>query len=298
MRIRTGLGLRLGLATCCCAALAACTAGAPKGPDTTVTHAQRRPAAAARLGPGGAVRRGVHPLRRARHVQQRRAGARRVAIHPRRAVHERRRLSGRDHQRWHRPLQYLHRPRGPGFHAALGRLGIPRHRRRAAVRLPGPPGRRAHRPRPRGSTAGQPAERARGGTGRGRQVRHDHSGLRQRHPGRRAGRHQHAEQRHRQRRGARPGGEGRHPGLVRLHGEERLHLCPAAGRMGPGAAGHVRRTALDQLVNPGQRRPPTRRSSRRPSPTPAAPSPATWPGSTSPSRPATSSSSSTPTSRR
>jgi hypothetical protein len=37
MRSRAGLGLRLGLATCCCAALAACTAGAPKGPDTTVS---------------------------------------------------------------------------------------------------------------------------------------------------------------------------------------------------------------------------------------------------------------------
>jgi hypothetical protein len=36
MRNRTGLGLRLGLATCCCAALAACTAGPPKGPDSTV----------------------------------------------------------------------------------------------------------------------------------------------------------------------------------------------------------------------------------------------------------------------
>jgi len=37
MRNRAGLGLRLGLATCCCAALAACTAGAPKGPNTTVS---------------------------------------------------------------------------------------------------------------------------------------------------------------------------------------------------------------------------------------------------------------------
>jgi len=36
MRLRTGLGLRLGLAACCCAALAACTAGPPKGPDATV----------------------------------------------------------------------------------------------------------------------------------------------------------------------------------------------------------------------------------------------------------------------
>jgi hypothetical protein len=36
MRNRAGLGLRLGLATCCCAALAACTAGPPKGPNTTV----------------------------------------------------------------------------------------------------------------------------------------------------------------------------------------------------------------------------------------------------------------------
>jgi hypothetical protein len=36
MRHRTALGLRLGLAACCCAALAACTAGAPHGPDTTV----------------------------------------------------------------------------------------------------------------------------------------------------------------------------------------------------------------------------------------------------------------------
>ncbi|MGH3195220.1 MAG: hypothetical protein ACRDNT_04660 [Streptosporangiaceae bacterium] len=33
MRIRTGLGL----AICCCAGLTACTASAPKGPDTTVT---------------------------------------------------------------------------------------------------------------------------------------------------------------------------------------------------------------------------------------------------------------------
>jgi hypothetical protein len=37
MRNRAGLGLRLGLATCCCAALAACTAGTPKGPDITVS---------------------------------------------------------------------------------------------------------------------------------------------------------------------------------------------------------------------------------------------------------------------
>jgi hypothetical protein len=37
MRLRAGLGLRLGLAACCCAALAACTAGAPKGPNTTVS---------------------------------------------------------------------------------------------------------------------------------------------------------------------------------------------------------------------------------------------------------------------
>jgi len=37
MRNRAGLGLRLGLATCCCAALAACTAGAPKGPNTTLS---------------------------------------------------------------------------------------------------------------------------------------------------------------------------------------------------------------------------------------------------------------------
>jgi hypothetical protein len=37
MRHRAGLGLRLGLAACCCAALAACTADAPKGPNTTVT---------------------------------------------------------------------------------------------------------------------------------------------------------------------------------------------------------------------------------------------------------------------
>jgi hypothetical protein len=33
MRIRTGLGVLI----CCCAGLAACTAAAPKGPDTTVT---------------------------------------------------------------------------------------------------------------------------------------------------------------------------------------------------------------------------------------------------------------------
>src|ERR1022692_33964 len=33
MRIRTGLGLLI----CCCAGLSACTASAPKGPDTTVT---------------------------------------------------------------------------------------------------------------------------------------------------------------------------------------------------------------------------------------------------------------------
>jgi hypothetical protein len=37
MRNRAGLGLRLGLATWCCAALAACTAGTPKGPNTTAT---------------------------------------------------------------------------------------------------------------------------------------------------------------------------------------------------------------------------------------------------------------------
>jgi len=37
MRDRAGLGLRLGLAACCCGALAACTAGPPKGPNTTVT---------------------------------------------------------------------------------------------------------------------------------------------------------------------------------------------------------------------------------------------------------------------
>jgi hypothetical protein len=37
MRNRAGLGLRLGLAACCCAVLAACTAGPPKGPNTTVT---------------------------------------------------------------------------------------------------------------------------------------------------------------------------------------------------------------------------------------------------------------------
>ena len=37
MRDRTGRGLRLGLAACCCAALAACTAGAPKGPDAVVS---------------------------------------------------------------------------------------------------------------------------------------------------------------------------------------------------------------------------------------------------------------------
>ena len=36
MRHRAGPGLRLGLAACCCAALAACTAGPPQGPDTTV----------------------------------------------------------------------------------------------------------------------------------------------------------------------------------------------------------------------------------------------------------------------
>ena len=36
MRNLAGLGLRLGLAACCCTALAACTAGPPKGPDTTV----------------------------------------------------------------------------------------------------------------------------------------------------------------------------------------------------------------------------------------------------------------------
>jgi hypothetical protein len=36
MRNRLGLGLRLGLAACCCGALAACTAGPPKGPNTTV----------------------------------------------------------------------------------------------------------------------------------------------------------------------------------------------------------------------------------------------------------------------
>jgi len=37
MRTRTAIGLRAGLAACCCAALAACTAGPPKGPDATVT---------------------------------------------------------------------------------------------------------------------------------------------------------------------------------------------------------------------------------------------------------------------
>jgi hypothetical protein len=37
MRLHAGLGLRLGLAACWCAALAACTAGAPQGPSTTVT---------------------------------------------------------------------------------------------------------------------------------------------------------------------------------------------------------------------------------------------------------------------
>ena len=36
MRTRTGPGLRLALAACCCAVLAACTAGLPKGPNTTV----------------------------------------------------------------------------------------------------------------------------------------------------------------------------------------------------------------------------------------------------------------------
>jgi hypothetical protein len=35
--MRIGTGLRLGLATCCCAALAACTAAPHKGPDTTVS---------------------------------------------------------------------------------------------------------------------------------------------------------------------------------------------------------------------------------------------------------------------
>ena len=37
MRHRTGVGLRLGLAACCGAALTACTAGPPQGPNTTVT---------------------------------------------------------------------------------------------------------------------------------------------------------------------------------------------------------------------------------------------------------------------
>jgi putative ABC transport system permease protein len=41
-------------------------------------HAQRRQAAAPLLRPGRAVPRGVHPLRRARPVQQRRPGAQRV----------------------------------------------------------------------------------------------------------------------------------------------------------------------------------------------------------------------------
>jgi hypothetical protein len=43
--MRIGTGLRLGLATCCCAALAACTAAPHKGPDTTVsTPSVGRPA--------------------------------------------------------------------------------------------------------------------------------------------------------------------------------------------------------------------------------------------------------------
>ncbi len=53
-------------------------------------------------------------------------------------------------------------------------------------------------------------------------------------------------------------------------------------------------------INPGDTGapPPTRRRSRRPSPMPTAPSPPTWPGSTSLSRPATSSRSSAPTPKR
>jgi ABC-type antimicrobial peptide transport system, permease component len=58
-------------------------------------HAERGQAGAAHLGPGGAVPDGVHPVRRARPVQQRRARAERVELRPRPGVPERRGLSGR-----------------------------------------------------------------------------------------------------------------------------------------------------------------------------------------------------------
>ena len=74
MRIRTGLGLLI----CCCAALTACTAAAPKGPDATVTDTRvgRPPAPASAqaalsseaftpyAGLGAAPTTGWHPVTR------------------------------------------------------------------------------------------------------------------------------------------------------------------------------------------------------------------------------------------
>ena len=284
---------------CCCAALAACTAAAPKGPNTTVTTPERRQAASTCLGPGGAVERGVHPLRRARHIQQRRAGARRVAIHPRRAVHERRRLSGHDHQRWHRPLRHLPR-RTPGLAftqpwGGWGYLGAA-DAQQYGFRVPpaprSPPSASGDSSRPTRRACPRPNRPRPTSAARSSQ---DFSNASQ---------------------------DGALAGIATLGNDianDVLHDPAVKNATRAWSACMAKNgytfdqpqdvssqelqamyggRALDQPRQPRSARPPSRRSSRRPSPTPTAPSPATWPGSTSPSRPATSSSSSTPTSRR
>ena len=176
--------------------------------------------------PGGAVQRGVHPLRGARPCPTTtgwRPASRSYALAER--VHERRGLPER--QRWQRPVRHPpRRTREPGFRQPWGGVGIPRRRRGAAVRLPGPPRHRADRPGHRRPGAGAPTRPAcpqaeQAAAGKCGTIVQDFTNAVQ--DGALAGivtlgndiandvAHD-------------PAVKKRHAGLVRLHGQERLHL--------------------------------------------------------------------------
>ena len=137
------------------------------------------------------------------------------------------------------------RDRGPPMRNSRTGLPLPRlaaRRRGRAVRLPGSSRLRAERARHRRTRDRAPTRplsprREQAAIGKCGTIVGDFSNAVQE---RGTGRHRHAEQRHLQRRGEGRGGQQRHAGLDRVHGQERLQLPPAGHRVPPGTADHVR----------------------------------------------------------
>ena len=181
MRIRTGLCLLI----CCCAGLTACTASAPKGPNTTVTTPS-----VGRPQPPSSVQ----------------AALSRDAFTPYAALGQSNNdglapnesnftlaeacmtAAGYPNVRRRRPVRHPHRTANLAFSQPWGEWGYLGVADAEQYGFRAPPGSALSAlgidiPPP------DPAEPAPGGAGRDRQVRHDRAGLHQRHAQRRAGRH-------------------------------------------------------------------------------------------------------------